>query len=50
MDKAKLLLLNPHLRIAEIAASVGFQDEKYFSKVFKKATGLSPAEYRKMNG
>lgn len=47
MEKAKLLLLNPHLRIADVAASVGFQDEKYFSKVFKKTTGCSPAEYRK---
>ncbi|KIL41862.1 histidine kinase [Gordoniibacillus kamchatkensis] len=47
MRKAKLLLQNPNLRISEVAADVGFSDDKYFSKVFKKATGLSPAEYRK---
>lgn len=47
MDKAKLLLVNPQLRIADIAEMVGYHDEKYFSKVFKKVTGLSPSLYRK---
>ncbi len=47
MDKAKVLLANRHMRIAEIAKIVGYQDEKYFSKVFKKLEGLSPNEYRK---
>ncbi|MED4600736.1 response regulator [Paenibacillus validus] len=47
IDKAKLLLLNPHLRIAQVAAMVGYEDEKYFSKVFKKTVGVSPNEYRK---
>ncbi|MCG7408645.1 response regulator [Paenibacillus sp. ACRRX] len=46
-EKAKLLLLNPHLRISQVAAMVGIQDEKYFSKVFKKQVGVSPNEYRK---
>ncbi|UQZ86043.1 putative response regulatory protein [Paenibacillus konkukensis] len=49
VEKAKLLLLNPHLRIAQIAEMVGYDDEKYFSKVFKKLVGLSPNEYRKVN-
>ncbi|TVY10374.1 helix-turn-helix domain-containing protein [Paenibacillus cremeus] len=47
MDKAKLLLLNPHLRISQVAEMVGYDDEKYFSKVFKKMVGVSPNEYRK---
>ncbi|WP_028544756.1 response regulator [Paenibacillus taiwanensis] len=46
-EKAKLLLLNPHLRISQVAVMVGIQDEKYFSKVFKKQVGVSPNEYRK---
>ncbi|WP_040950905.1 response regulator [Gorillibacterium massiliense] len=46
-EKAKLLLLNPNLKIAQIAEMVGYQDEKYFSKVFKKLTGMTPNEYRK---
>jgi two-component system response regulator YesN len=48
-EKAKLLLLNPHLRIAQVAEMVGYDDEKYFSKVFKKIVGYSPNEYRKVN-
>ncbi|MBD0380166.1 response regulator [Paenibacillus sedimenti] len=47
MDKAKVLLQNPHLRISQVAEMVGYQDEKYFSKVFKKQVGISPNEYRK---
>lgn len=50
MDKAKLLLLNPGLRIAKIAEMVGYRDDKYFSKVFKKLEGLSPNEYRRAQG
>ena len=32
--------------VSEIAYSVGFSDPKYFSKCFKKETGMSPSEYR----
>ncbi|MBP2002239.1 two-component system response regulator YesN [Paenibacillus shirakamiensis] len=45
--KAKLLLMNPHLRIMQVAEMVGYHDEKYFSKVFKKLEGRTPNEYRK---
>ena len=34
------------MKIYEIAFKVGFRDEKYFSKVFKKIIGQSPTEYR----
>lgn len=34
------------MKIYEIAFKVGFRDEKYFSKVFKKVTGQSPTEYK----
>lgn len=47
IDKAKMLLLNPHLRITQISDMVGYKDEKYFSKVFKKLAGISPNEFRK---
>ncbi|MBM7586309.1 two-component system response regulator YesN [Bacillus pakistanensis] len=46
LEKAKELLENPYLKIYEIAYSVGYQNEKYFSKVFKKLIGLTPNEYR----
>ena len=47
MEKAKLLLMNPQYRIVQIADLIGYKDEKYFSKVFKKLEGISPNEYRK---
>ncbi|WP_238652616.1 helix-turn-helix domain-containing protein [Paenibacillus piscarius] len=46
IEKAKLLMQNPNLKLAQIADMVGFHDVKYFSKVFKKLTGYSPKDYR----
>ncbi|MEC0171779.1 response regulator transcription factor [Paenibacillus graminis] len=46
IDKAKLLLQNPNLKLSQISEMVGFHDVKYFSKVFKKQVGLSPKDYR----
>ncbi|MEF7565239.1 response regulator [Bacillus infantis] len=48
MEKAKELLSSPSLKIYEIAYQVGYQNEKYFSKVFKKLTGYTPNEYRNL--
>ena len=45
-EKAKNLLLNPNLRISEIAYEVGFQSLTHFNRVFKKVVGQSPTEYR----
>ncbi len=45
-EKAKNLLLNPNLRISEIAYEVGFQSLTHFNRVFKKVVGESPTEYR----
>ncbi|MCR2805218.1 response regulator [Paenibacillus soyae] len=47
MNRAKELLGNRSLKISQVAEQVGFQDEKYFSKVFKKWTGCTPNDYRK---
>lgn len=35
--------------IQQIASNVGYSDEKYFSRIFKKTTGFSPRDYRKSN-
>ncbi|MEC0227570.1 response regulator [Paenibacillus alba] len=45
IEKAKALLTG-ELKTADIGHLVGIQDPKYFSKVFKKITGVSPSEYR----
>ena len=44
---AKQLLTTTSMRIMEVSECVGFADESYFSKVFKKQTGVSPADYAK---
>ena len=46
VEKAKKLLLNPHLRISEIAYNVGFQSLTHFNRVFRQVVGQSPTEYR----
>ncbi len=46
IEKAKNLVMNPNLRISEIAYEVGFQSLTHFNRVFKKITGLSPTAYR----
>lgn len=44
---AKLLLKNSDLNVNEIAKSVGFDDQFYFSRIFSKIEGVPPAQYRK---
>ncbi|WP_058303892.1 response regulator [Gorillibacterium timonense] len=46
IERAKELLRHRDLKIYEIAEQAGFNDVKYFSKLFKKLTGSSPVDYR----
>lgn len=47
IQKAKELLADEKLSIEEIAERVGYSDYFYFTKVFKKNSGISPSKYRK---
>ncbi len=47
MEEAKKLLAETDLRIMEISARVGYENEKHFMKTFKASCGVSPSEYRK---
>ena len=47
VQRAKELLRDTSLPVLEIAASVGIKNPYYFSRFFKKQTGLSPTDYRK---
>jgi len=48
LDKAKeLLRADPALSISDVAGQVGYEDANYFSRLFKKKTGFTPARYRK---
>jgi AraC-like DNA-binding protein/ligand-binding sensor protein len=47
VGKAKNLLINPNLRVTEIAYAIGFQSLPHFNKMFKTFTGMSPTAFRK---
>lgn len=47
VENAKALLVETSLKIETIASLSGFSDALYFSRVFKRETGLSPSEFRK---
>ncbi|MDY0287905.1 MAG: helix-turn-helix domain-containing protein [Sphaerochaeta sp.] len=47
IEHARSLLLDTSLPIIEVAAMVGFEEQSYFSKVFKEVTTLTPGKYRK---
>jgi AraC-like DNA-binding protein len=46
VEKAKNLLLNPNMRISEVAFAAGFQSLSHFNRVFRRIAGESPTRYR----
>ena len=46
IERAKALLVNPLLRVQEIGEMVGYPTSSYFISQFRKATGMTPVEYR----
>ena len=48
--ESKKLLKETNLKIYEISDRLGFESAFYFSKVFKKNTGMSPKDYRNQAG
>lgn len=50
IEQSKKYLLNNNIALADIANMVGYEDQSYFSKVFKKVTGLSPLRFRQSRG
>jgi AraC-type DNA-binding domain-containing proteins len=49
IDKAKELLIEGNKKVKEVARILGFTDEFYFSRIFKKIEGLSPSEFYSKN-
>lgn len=46
VEQAKELLADMTVNIKDISRRVGYRDSNYFTKVFKRLTGLTPSEYR----
>ena len=45
VDKAKELIIEGDKKVKEVAQILGFTDEFYFSRIFKKIEGISPSEF-----
>lgn len=50
ISHAKKLLKHTSATLVEIAGMVGYDDQSYFSKVFKSVTGITPGSYRERSG
>jgi YesN/AraC family two-component response regulator len=50
IDQSKNLLKETNIPLVDIAGMVGYEDQSYFTKVFRKITGTSPGKYREMRG
>lgn len=48
VDEAKRLLADTEMSVSEISANLGFTEIKYFGALFKKITGITPTDYRKI--
>ncbi len=46
LDRACWHLANPYLRVHEVAAASGYEDENYFARLFRKRFGLAPGRWR----
>ena len=47
VNNAQILLEQTNYSIYEIAKIVGYDDQLYFSRLFRKQKGVSPSQYRK---
>ena len=48
VDCAKVLLANTQLSVSEVAYRLGFEYPQHFNRLFKRKTGITPSEYRKL--
>jgi len=50
IERSKTVLLDYSVPLVDVAFLTGFEDQSYFTKVFKKMTGVSPGKYRESRG
>jgi two-component system response regulator YesN len=49
MEKACILLKEPRASVKEVSASVGYNDQNYFSRLFRNKFGMTPTEFRDLS-
>jgi len=50
ISQSKMLLLSDNMTLSEVSELTGFEDPAYFSRVFKRVSGLTPGKYRECKG
>lgn len=50
IEKSKLMLLDKSIPLVDVANLAGFEDQSYFTKVFKNLVGISPKRFRECRG
>jgi AraC-like DNA-binding protein len=50
VDRAMTLMRDSDVPLSEIALAVGFSDQAHFSNTFRRATGMTPTQWRKEYG
>jgi YesN/AraC family two-component response regulator len=50
VDISKNLLIDNTVPLTDVSSMVGFEEQSYFTKVFKKMTGMAPGTFRKSRG
>jgi AraC-like DNA-binding protein len=50
IEMSKKILSDDSVALIDVPSMVGYEDQSYFSKVFKKMTGISPGKFREMRG
>ena len=49
IERSKALLRSTGISIAEVACAVGFDDQSYFTRIFKRQTGIAPGKFREQH-
>jgi two-component system, response regulator YesN len=50
IEQSRTALLDKSIALVDVASLMGFEDQSYFTKVFKRLTGVSPGRYRESRG
>jgi two-component system, response regulator YesN len=48
IDRARMLFRSTNRSVQGVAADVGFSDDRYFRRIFKRKVGLTPAQFQRL--